>query len=123
MRLDDKTCLTTYFNAFYGKMGYQLRAKESRTLMDAFGIAINIENNMRIFGKLGNKRNDPRLFGNRGNKREDIKILEGKKKEESQMDQVLNAMKDLNITLNRNDRVPTVDRPPFQGNFNRKNRL
>lgn len=55
MRLDDNVCLTTYFNAFDGKMGYFLRDKEPRTLRDAFRVSINIENNMKILGKLGTK--------------------------------------------------------------------
>ena len=53
MRLDDKVCITTYFNDFGGKMGYQLKDKDPRTLRDAFRIIVNIENNMRISSKLG----------------------------------------------------------------------
>ena len=83
IRFDDKVYLTTYFNTFDGKMGYQLRYKEPRTLIDAFIIVVNIENNMRISSNLGNKRDGPRLFGSRGNKREDIKLAGGKKKEET----------------------------------------
>ena len=70
MRLDDKVFLTNYFSAFDSKMGYLLRDKDAKTLNDAFRIRINIENNMRIYGKLGNKRDDPRLFRTNGNKKE-----------------------------------------------------
>ena len=80
----DKVCLITYLNAFDGKMAYQLRDKEPRTLRDAFIIAINIENKLMIFGKLGRKRDDPRLFGNKGNRKEEHKLVGGKKKEPSE---------------------------------------
>ena len=48
MQVDEKVCMITYLNAFYGKMAYQLRDKEPRTLRDAFRIVVNIENNLRI---------------------------------------------------------------------------
>ena len=56
-------------------------------------MAINVENNLRITGRLEGKRDDPRLFGNKGNKREDHKISRGKKQESSEMSQVLNAIR------------------------------
>ena len=86
MRLDYKVCITTYFNAFDSKMGYNLRDKDPRTLKDTFRIATNIENNMRISSKLGRKRDDHRLFGNKNNKRDDIKPIGGNKNEETQME-------------------------------------
>ena len=97
MWIDDKVCLITYLNAFDGKMAYQLRDKEPRTLRDAFKIAINVENNLRISKRLESKRDDPRLFGNKGNRKEDHKSIGGKKKEPSEISQVLNAIKNLNV--------------------------
>ena len=85
MWIDDKVCLITYLNAFDGKIAYQLRHKEPRTLRDAFRMAINVKNNLRIFGRLENKRDDPRLFGNKGNRREDHKIIGGKKQDSSEI--------------------------------------
>lgn len=79
MWIDDKVCLITYLNDFDGKMTYHLRDKEPRTLRDAFRIAINIENNLKISGRLESKRDDPRLFGNKGNKKEENKSSRGKK--------------------------------------------
>ena len=67
MRIDDKVCLITYLNSFDGQMAYQLRDREPGNLRDAFRIAINVENNLRISGRLESKRDDPRLFGNKGN--------------------------------------------------------
>ena len=83
MWFNEKICLITYLNAFDGKMTYQLRDKEPRTLRDAFRIAINIENNLRILGRLESKRYDPRLFENKGNRKEDNKGVGGKKQEPS----------------------------------------
>ena len=77
MWVDDKVCLITYLNAFDGKIAYQLRDKDPRTLREAFRVAINVENNLRITGRLESKRDDPRLFNNKGNKREDHKIFGG----------------------------------------------
>ena len=68
-RVEDKVCMITYLNAFDGKMAYQLRDKDPRTVRDAFRIVVNIENNLRISRKLGSKRDDPRLFGNKGNRK------------------------------------------------------
>ena len=56
-------------------MTYQLRDKEPRTLRDAFRITINIENNLRILGKLGSKRDGPRLFESMGNRKEEHKLV------------------------------------------------
>lgn len=114
MRIDDKVCLITYLNAFDGKMAYQLRDKEPRTLRDAFRIAINIEDNLRMLGRLERKRDDPRLFGNKGNRKEENKALGGKKKEPSEMSQILNAIKGLNLPRVKNDRNPTDNRVPYQ---------
>ena len=85
MQVDDKVCLITYLNYFDGKVAYQLRDKEPRTLREAFRTAINIENNLRILGRLESKRDNPRLFGNKGSRREDHKIVGGKKYESSEM--------------------------------------
>ena len=52
MQVDDKVCLITYLNAFDGKITYQLRDKEPRTLREAFRIVVNIENNLRILGMI-----------------------------------------------------------------------
>ena len=52
MQDDDKVCLITYLNAFDGKILYQLRDKDPRTLREAFRMAINVENNLRITGRL-----------------------------------------------------------------------
>lgn len=82
MRLDDNVCLTTYFNAFDGKMRYLLRDKEPRTLRDVFRITVNIENNMKISGKLGGKRDDPKLFGDNKYERDNERNVGNKKKEE-----------------------------------------
>ena len=65
--------MITYLNAFNGKMAYQLRDKDPRTIRDAFRIAVNIENNLRISRKLGSKRDDPGLFGNKGSRKEEYK--------------------------------------------------
>ena len=54
MRLDKNSCLTTYFNAFYGKMVYSLRDKDAKTLRDAFMVSIKIENNLWMYRKLIN---------------------------------------------------------------------
>ena len=86
----------TYLNAFYGKMDYQLRDKEPRTLRDAFKIAINIENNLRVSHKLGSKRDDPRLFGNKGNRKEEHKPIGDRNQEPSEMSQILNVIRGLN---------------------------
>ena len=110
-------------NAFDGKVEYQLRDKEPRTLREAFRVAINIENNLRILGRLESKRDDPRFFGNKGNRREDHKVVGGKKQEPSEITQVLNAIKNLSLPQVKNDRNPTDNRIPYQSNFNRHNRL
>ena len=79
VKIGEDVFLTTYFGAFDGKIAYQLRDKDPKTLKDAFRIAVNIENNLRISGKLGSKRDDPRLFGGKGNKKDDNKFSGGKK--------------------------------------------
>ena len=61
------------------KMAYQLRAKDPRTIRHAFRIVVNIENNLRISGKLGSRRDYPRLFGNKGNRKEEYKLVVNKK--------------------------------------------
>lgn len=104
-------------------MTYQLRDKEPRTLRDAFRIAINIQNNLRILGRLERKRDDPRLFGNKENRKEENKAIGGKKQQLSKISQILNAIKGLNLPQMKNDRNPTNNRAPYQSNFNRKNRL
>ena len=114
-----KVCLITYLNAFNGKMAYQLRDKEPRTLRDAFKISINIENNLRIWGKLGSKRDDPRLFGNKGNRKEEHKPTSGRKKESSEMSHILNAIKGLSPSQTRIDRNLIENKAPYQSNFNR----
>ena len=106
-------------NAFDGKVAYQLRDKEPRTLREAFRVFVNIENNLRISGRLESKRDDPRLFGNKGNRREDHKIVGRKKHESSEMSQVLNAIKNLSLPQVKNDRNPTENRIPYQSNFNK----
>lgn len=123
MQVDDKVCLITYLNAFDGNMAYQLRDKEPRTLREAFRIAINIENNLRISGRLESKRDDPRLFGSKGSKREENKTMVGKKQEPSEMSQILNAIKGLNFSQNKNDRNPADNRAPYQSNFNTQPRM
>ena len=50
IRVEEKVCMITYFNDFDGKMAYQLRDKDFGTLREAFRIAVNIENNVRILG-------------------------------------------------------------------------
>ena len=100
-------------------MAYQLRDKEPRTLRDAFRSAINVENILRILGRLESKRDDPRLFGNKGNRKEDHKNIGGKKQEPSEISQVLNAIKNLNLPQIKNDRNLTDNRIPYQSNFNR----
>ena len=80
VRVDDKVCLITYLNAFDGKTTYQLTDKDPRTLRDAFRMAINVENNLRILGRLESKRDDPRLFWNKGSRKEDHKKVGGKRK-------------------------------------------
>ena len=104
-------------------MTYQLRDKEPRTLRDAFRMAIYVDNNLRILGRLESKRDDPRLFGNKGSRKEDHKIAGGKKQEPSEITQVLNAIKNLSLPQVKNDRNPTENRIPYQSNFNRQNRL
>ena len=95
IQLDNKVCLKTYFNAFDSKIGYHLRDKDPRTLKDSFRFAVNIENNMRIFGKLGNKRDDPRFFGGRNNKKEKGKPIGGQKKEGKKWTKSLMPLKTL----------------------------
>ena len=123
MWVDEKVCLITYLNVFDGKTTYWLRDKESRTLRDAFRMAINVENNLRILGRLESKRDDTRLFGNKRNRREDHKIVGGKKQEYSEISQVLNAIKSLSFPQVKNDRNPNDNRIPYYSNFNRQNRL
>ena len=89
--------MITYLNYFDGKVAYQLRDKEPRTLRAAYRISINIENILRILGKLERKRDDPRLFGSKENRKEDHKIVGGKRQEPSEISQVLNAIKGLNF--------------------------
>ena len=95
MWFDEKVCLINYLNSFDGKMAYQLRDKEPRTLRDAFRIFVNIENNLIILGNLGSKRDDPRLFGNKRNRKEEHKPIGGRKQEPSEMSQILYAIKGL----------------------------
>lgn len=78
---------------------------------------------MRISGKLGNNRDNPRLFVGRGNKKVDHKSSGNKKEEEDRIDQVLNAIKWLKFSINRNDKDPSTDKPQYQGDFSRQNRL
>ena len=77
-QVEEKVCMITYLNSFDGKMAYQLRDKDPRTLRDAFRITVNIENNLRISGKLGSKRDDHRLFWNKGNRKEEQKPASGR---------------------------------------------
>ena len=112
MWFDDKVCMITYLNSFDGKMEYQLRDKEPRTLRDAFRIVVNIENNLRFLRKLGSKRDDPRLFGNKGNRKEEHKPVGGRKQEPSEMRQILNAIKGLNPPQTRIDRNPIENKAP-----------
>lgn len=79
INVGENVYLTTYFGVFDGKLAYQLRDKDSKNLKDAFRIVVNIENNLRVSGKLGSKRDDPRLFGGKGIKKDDSKSLGGKK--------------------------------------------
>ena len=123
MRVDDKVCLITYINAFDGKIAYQLRDKDPRTLREAFRMAINVENNLRITGRLEGKRDDPRFFGNKGNKKEDHRISGGKRQESSEMSQVLNAIKNLSFPQAKNDKNPIDNKVPYQSNFNRQPRM
>lgn len=123
MQIDDKVCLITYLNAFDGKMAYQLRDKEPRTLRDAFRIAVNIENNLRILGRLESKRDDPRLFGGKGNKREENKTTTGKRQEPTEMNQILNAIKGLNLPQIKNEKNPAENRAPYQSSFNMQPRM
>ena len=89
--------MITYFNAFDDKMAYQLRDKEPRTLRDDFRIDINVENNLRILGRLEIKRDDPGFFGIKGNIKEDHKNIGRRKQEPSEISQVLNSIKNLNL--------------------------
>ena len=82
-------------------------------------MTINVENNLRITGRLESKRDDHRLFGNKGNKREDHKILGGKRKESSEMSQVLNSIKNLSFPHAKNDKNPIENKIPYQSNSNR----
>ena len=117
-QVEDKVCMITYLNDFYGKMAYKLRDKDPRTIRDAFRIVVNIENNLRILGKLGSKRDDPRLFGNKGNRKEEHKPIGGKKQEPNEMSQILNAIKGLNPQT-KFERNPIETKAPYQPNFNR----
>ena len=119
MWVDDKVCIITYLNYFDGKMAYQLRDKEPRTLRDAFRISVNIENNLRISEKLHRKRDDPRFFGNKENRKEEHKPAGGRKQEPSEMSQILNAIKGLNPSQARTNRNPIKNKAPYQSNFNR----
>ena len=47
-----------------------------------------------------------KLFVNEGNKREDHKIASGKRQESSEMNQILNAIKNLSLPQVKNDRDP-----------------
>ena len=78
---------------------------------------------MRILERLESKRDDPRLFGNKGNRKEENKVIRGKKQEPSEMSQILNAIKGLNLPQMKSDRNPIDNKVPYQSNFNRQNRL
>ena len=104
-------------------MAYQLRDKEPRTLRDAFRIAINVENNLRILERLESERDDPRLFGNKGNRKEEHKPASGRKQEPSEMSQILNAIKGLNSPQTRIDRNLIQNMAHYQSNFKRQNWL
>ena len=121
-RVEDKVCLISYLNEFDGKMAYQLRDKDPRTVRDAFRIAVNIENNLRILGKLGSKRDDPRLFGNKGNKKEEHRLVVNRKHEPTEMSQILNAIKGLNPQT-KVERNTTENKSPHQPSFNKHNGL
>ena len=86
-------------------------------------MAINVENNLRIIGRLESKRDDPRLFGNKGNKREDHKILGGKRQESSEMSQVLNAIKNLSFAQVKNDKNPIDNKIPYRSNFSNQHKM
>ena len=86
-------------------------------------MAINVENNLRIIGRLEGKRNDPKLFGNKRNKREDHKILGGKSQESSEMSQVLSAIKNLSLPQVKNDKNSIDNRIPYQSNFSKQPRM
>ena len=83
---------------------------------------MNIENNLRISGKLGSKRDDPRLFGNKGSRKEEYKPTINKKHEPTKMSQILNSIKGLNPPA-KVERNPTKNKAPYQPNFNRQNML
>ena len=121
-KVENKVCMITYLNAFDGKMDYHLREKDPRTVRDAFRIAVNIENNLRISGKLGSKRDDPRLFGNKGSRKEEYKPILNKKQEPTEMSQILNSIKGLNPPA-KVERNLVENKATYQPNFNMKNRL
>lgn len=101
IRLDDRVCLVTYLNAFDSKMGYLLRDKNPRTLAEAYKLAINIESNRRISGKLGRREDCQPSVSNR---REPGKP-DAKPKDDDSLKQILKAIKDLRPGEARNSRV------------------
>lgn len=78
-----------------------------------------MEENRRALGKLG-RREDPRFYRNAKDKIE--KSLGTKPKEEERWDKVLNILKDLKLTVAKNDKSSVLEKPPFN-KFNRPLRL
>ena len=95
MKMEEKVCITTYFNAFDSKMAYILWDNNLKTLREAFKIVGNVENNRSASCKLG-KRDDPKHFNPRNNKRDGDKPVANKRNEEDKMDQAIGLLKNLN---------------------------
>lgn len=88
-----------------------LRDKDPKTLVDAYKIAVNIENNRRGFGKLG-RRDDPKLFNPRGSgTKEGDRSSRSKKPEDDRMDQVLTMLKGLKPPTTTIAKVQSNDKP------------
>lgn len=99
-------------------MGYLLRDKNPRNLTEAYKLAINIERNTIILGKLGRREDcKPPI----PSKREPGKS-DANPKDEDSLKKILKAIKDLKPGENKNNRVQGSDRPSFN-NFNNLPRM
>lgn len=90
--------------------------------MDAYKMAINIENNRKASGKLG-RRDDPKLFNPRGNRRQGEKPTVAKKLDDNKMDQVLNLLKNMNPPTNHANKQSTSEKFQFNTHYNKNNRI
>lgn len=83
-----------YINAYDSETNYELRTRNPKDLQDVMKVAIIIENNRKVAGKVG-KREDTRLYNPKAPKAN---------KDEDKLDKVLNALKYISVRVNKTEK-------------------